>query len=306
MTTSIIYHDNCPDGFTAYWWLRRTLEIHDPSEEIIGIPASYSKDFVLSNLVHHKVYMVDIFLDAPSMLAIRFMADSCLVLDHHQTALELSKSSNFDRWAMWNNIDEAIYELAGSSDKPGNFNIVLDMNYSGAGLVAEWCGREYPQFIDHVEDRDLWKFKLADTKPVFAAVTSRAYDLATWDIIATTNIDDLIREGEGIERYRQQVVKSIAETAYVKRILGYEVWCVTAPYALGSDVAGYLAAKHPETPFAAYYVDYGDRHKYGLRSRPDGADVAVLAQMLGGGGHKHASGFEIEFQLDEIVDPHPF
>ena len=46
-------------------------------------------------------------------------------------------------------------------------------------------------------------------------------------------------------------------------------------------------------PFAATYFDTGNIREFSLRSSPDGVDVSLVAEMYGGGGHKHASGFRI-------------
>lgn len=62
-------------------------------------------------------------------------------------------------------------------------------------------------------------------------------------------------------------------------------------YAIGSDVAGRLAEREPER-FVAYFVQYGNRRKYGLRSTERGFNVAHIAETAGGGGHIHAAGFE--------------
>ena len=42
-----------------------------------------------------------------------------------------------------------------------------------------------------------------------------------------------------------------------------------------------------------YYYDLGECRFFGLRSAPDGLDVAEIAEKFGGGGHKHAAGFRI-------------
>ena len=56
-----------------------------------------------------------------------------------------------------------------------------------------------------------------------------------------------------------------------------------------SDVLNVLAQGHP---FAVAFA-YKDRMwKCSLRSAADGQDVAKIAEQFGGGGHKHAAGFE--------------
>ena len=66
-----------------------------------------------------------------------------------------------------------------------------------------------------------------------------------------------------------------------------------------SDVLNELAN---DQPFAVAYA-YKDRMwKCSLRSAADGEDVAAIAEQFGGGGHKHAAGFEAA-RIDWAIAP---
>jgi len=62
------------------------------------------------------------------------------------------------------------------------------------------------------------------------------------------------------------------------------------PYTLTSD-AGHLLAEN--FPFAGCYWDTPSGRVFSLRSRDDGMNVSKIAELYGGGGHEHASGFTI-------------
>lgn len=279
----IIHHGDCPDGFGAAWWLGLNLGPHEK------FAASYEKP--APDCTGKQVYIVDFCYPAEVLDQIAREATDLLVLDHHKTAIEyLSTTTLVPRVA--NFIEEKDRRLKGQRHLA-----LLDMNSSGVGLVSQFVVREggpqAPEFLAYIEDRDLWRWRFGDdTKLVFAAVTSRPQTEEAWNEMARGDILDLKVEGRAIERYRQQVISSIVVTAYEVTMFGRRVWCVAAPYSMGSEVAHELALRNP-TDFGAYYVDYGHRRKYGLRSLPGGADVAELAQRLGGGGHEHASGFEV-------------
>lgn len=277
--TMIIHHANCPDGFGSAW----LLEQSHPGATIVA--ASYGDP--LPDVDGLDVYLVDFCYPAEELMELRLRANFLAILDHHQTALGYVEAAGIQMFSSYG-------EYIGDREQaqPQAFAI-LDMDHSGVGLVQQYTGDTVP-FLAHVEDRDLWRFALPNTADVFAAVTSRPYTKEAWDWMESLPLEDLITEGKAISRYRDKLIEDTVLTAWLERLpTGHLVWCAASPYAIGSDVAGELAKRDPDS-FAAYFVHYGDRIRFGLRSGPDGADVAAIAEKLGGGGHKHASGFEVD------------
>lgn len=260
-----IFHDQCPDGMTAAWVVARALETVDLHGAMYDQPPSDTKG--------RTAFIVDFSYPRAVLADIVEQAESVVLLDHHQTALD---------------------DLDGFSG-PG-FRSVLDMNRSGARIAWDFFhpGVTPPAFLLAIEDRDLWRFSLPNTAEMFAAVTSRPYTLKAWDEIAAMAEDDLVREGRAINRYREQLVSLVVPLAQYGEIAGHRVPIVNCIYALGSDVAAALAVGRP---FAAYYFDHADSRHWGLRSAQDGMDVAKIAQSLGGGGHVHAAGFRTGFDF---------
>lgn len=284
----IIHHGNCPDGFGAAWWLGKQFTEHDK------FPAGYGQAPPLELCEGRFVFIVDFAYPTNDLNEIGQASAGMLVLDHHQTAHEWLKSS-------W--LPDVTEDMGGGIEE-GRRGYIYDVDRSGAGLVADYVKARWgfgaPAFMRNLQDRDLWKFELPYTNAILSAVTSRPYSDEAWNEIEAMGYDTLIFEGRGIDRYRQQLTDSAVNAAYEATILGHRVWVTACPFNVGSDVAGELAKRTPDL-FGAYYVDYGNRRRYGLRSAPEGMDVAALAERLGGGGHKHASGFEIPFHNDTIV-----
>lgn len=279
MPNVIVHHSNCPDGFGSAWLLAQHLD--GPTTVI---PATYG-DPLPEISGDDDVFLVDYCYESDTLRTIAAAAHSLLILDHHQTALgcvDAAGIPRFDSVGAW--------VLDGEQTPP--VMAIIDMDRSGVGLVMEYTGGYVP-FLAHIEDRDLWRFNLPDTPAVFAAVTSRPYTVEAWDWMESLMLEDLIAEGNAIERYRTRLIADTVATAWIGRLpTGHDVWVAASPYAIGSDVAGELAKRDPEG-FAAYFVHYGASIRFGLRSGPDGADVAAIAEGLGGGGHRHAAGFEI-------------
>lgn len=278
----IIFHGGCCDGWSAAWWLGRALlGEHDKHEGRYGEPPP--------DCTGREVWIVDFCYPGKQLQEIAGAAKTVTVIDHHQTSHGYIEG--LVGWDVCPTI-ESFCEMM--SLGPGRCIAVVDESHSGVGLVAgyvrNWLGVYPPDFLDNVEDRDLWRFQLADTAAVFAAVTSRPYTDAAWDDMLAMSNAQLVAEGEAIERYRAVLVEHCLSNAQQVELFDTIVWATAAPYMVGSDVAGELATRDPST-FAAYWIIHPDHVQWGLRSTDEGMDVAALAETVGGGGHKHASGF---------------
>jgi hypothetical protein len=280
MSNLVIFHSGCPDGFTAAWVARSVLgqepggvEFHD------GVYGQAPPDCTGRN-----VYLLDFTYPSEQMVAIFDQARSLTILDHHQTAV-----ANCDPVrTLWS-------ERWRRPGSPVGCRIELDMDRSGARLAWDhfYTRLPAPDIVKFVEDRDLWRFAYPETKDYHAALTSRPYTFEAWDEIAGMRLDTILTEGVAISRYRDQLIAQAVANADYGEVAGVVMPVANCLYAIGSDVAGALADRSMER-VAAYYLD--DRkngvRQWGLRSTPDGPDVAAIAETMGGGGHKQAAGFK--------------
>jgi hypothetical protein len=255
-TNQVLYHAQCPDGFGGAWAAWRALgdraaylavQHGDPPPELPP---------------HAHVVMVDFSYPRETILALRERVNSLAILDHHKTAEEA---------------------LRGIPDT------VFDMDKSGAMLAWEYFhpGQEPPALLRYVQDRDLWRFSLPDSREVNVAVASYPYDFDIWSGL---DVSALAEEGRAILRFRDQTVGAIVSFARIGNVGGHEV-PVTNATAHWSDVGDALLRRFPNAPFAALYFDDAEgRRRWSLRSRGD-FDVGELAKRFGGGGHRAAAGF---------------
>lgn len=276
--TMLIFHDNCPDGVGSAWWLARHID-----GNVLAHPGVYGQP--PPDVAGVDVWLLDFSYPPDVMADIAAQARSVTVLDHHQTAA----NQPWDGWEVWSSID--LFLTAGSSAR---LRVVIDQTRSGVGLVSElvrhlW-GALPPAFLANIEDRDLWRFALPDTPAVCAAVTSFPLTPDSFTLLAGWAHERLVTEGAAITRYRDMLIDQCVANARQESMFGFgDVWVAAAPYTIGSDVAGRLAERDPAR-FACYYVDRSDGRQWGLRSGPGGMDVAALAALYGGGGHRHAAG----------------
>jgi uncharacterized protein len=267
--TKIIYHKNCYDGFTAAWVTLRALQ----DTGVINIelfPVTYGDDPVEVN-EDDKIYIVDFSYPRDILEKMHTTAEFLIVLDHHKTSQANCEGLDY---------------------------CIFDMNRSGAGLAWDFFHPESgrPKLVNYVEDRDLWRFKLSDSRTISSYIGSWPMDFEKWDSLAEELENDVtgcLQQGQAIERYSALKVNELCKQVQWKEIGGYTIPVVNAPYHMGSDIGHRLLELYPEAPFAAYYLftASGDE-QWGVRGRDsDDFDVSEIAKLYGGGGHKKASGF---------------
>lgn len=260
-----IYHGNCADGFGAAWAVRKALgeiefyagKYQEPPPDVTG------KDVV----------MVDFSYKRPVLLEMVSKANSILILDHHKSAAE---------------------ELI---DLPENVQTVFDMDRSGACIAWDHFFPYMPPpiLLLHIEDRDLWRFALDSTREVQANVFSYPYDFQVWDELMQTDPAKLIADGKAIERKHFKDVHELLGVVVREMIIGgHQVPVANLPYTMTSDAGHQLAQGKP---FAACYWDTPSGRVFSLRSADDGMDVSQIARIYGGGGHRNAAGFQVEFDV---------
>lgn len=256
MKTWVLYHGDCNDGFGGAWaaWLKLGTDAK-------YVPVSHGDPPpALPDDAH--VVLVDFAYSRDEMLAMHERAATLTVLDHHKTAEEALRGLDF---------------------------AVFDMERSGAMLAWDFWhpGKPAPQLIRYVQDSDLWRFELPNSREVNAALSSYPQKFQVWREL---DVAVLAREGAAILRFKMQTVQMIVSFARVGNVGGHEVPIVNAT-AHWSDVGQGLIERFPEAPFVASYFEDADGVKrWSLRSNGE-FDVSELAKRFGGGGHRQAAGF---------------
>lgn len=289
-----IYHKNCADGFGAAWAVREALG-ESNVEFYAGVHQTPPPD-----VTDRDVIMVDFSYKRPVIEAMAAVANSIIILDHHKSALEDLEpyQINCESYA---DVPDWLEGLGFVDREP--VIAVFDMQRSGAGLAWDFFHEATrPALIDHIEDRDLWRFALPGTREIQAAVFAREYDFAEWDELMGMDIEELRQEGEAIERKHHKDVRELVNATLRYMTIGdLRVPVANLPYIFSSD-AGHLMAEG--NPFAACYWDTPEGRHFSLRSHPDGADVSEIASQYGGGGHRNAAGFRMPIGWEGDLPEH--
>lgn len=267
----VLYHDNCPDGFTAAWaaW-KKFLD----GAEYRGV--NYS-DPIPENVDGRDVFLVDFSFSAKHMHELADRASSVTVFDHHKTAKEALGTFTRGR-------------------------VVFDMNRSGAGITwdelhpssANWIGIR-PKLISYVEDRDLWRWALPSSREVSEYIFATPRTFPDWDRLAATieqEFDAVVQGGLILLQSKRIRVATVCRNVRWLDFDGVMIPMVNSSWDM-SEIGEYLCQQHPEAPAGGYYFDRTDKRQWGFRSRGE-FDVSTLCKEYGGGGHKNAAGFESE------------
>jgi len=261
----VIYHANCIDGYTAAWaaWLK----YGDVGTEYVA--ASYGD--TAPTVEGRDVLVVDFSYPREVMLGMREVASSLLVLDHHKTAQAALEGLPFAKF---------------------------DMNRSGAGMTwDELHTSERPWLVDYVEDRDLWRWALRDSKEVNAWIGAvRRDEFASWTTLNGEGLQAARARGEAVLTFVDRYVSEMVEQARLVDFEGHRIPIVNAPYINISELVGKLAES---APFALGWFHRADGlYAYSLRSRgAEGVDVSEIAKKYGGGGHRNSAGFALAERL---------
>lgn len=295
--TMCIYHGNCTDGFGAAWVVRKALG--SGVEFLAGVYGQEPPDVAGKDVV-----IVDFSYKYEVLAALARRANSVIVLDHHKSAAEdLARFEPFHAGVEEDTRRDdgttllgwkTAHVMANSQSGP-SIACCFDMNRSGAMLAWDhyFPNQEPPQLLRHIEDRDLWLFKLEGTREIQANLFSYPYDFEVWDQLMAADVLTLVSDGAAIERkHHKDVAELVGVTKRRLSIGGFDVPVASLPYTLTSD-AGHLMAQGE--PFAACYWDTPTGRVFSLRSTDEGIDVSEIANQYGGGGHRNASGFRVPF-----------
>jgi oligoribonuclease NrnB/cAMP/cGMP phosphodiesterase (DHH superfamily) len=270
MKPIVIYHKGCADGIGAAWCFWSVYG--DSMEYIEGVYQTPPPD-----VTGRDVYLLDFSYKRNVVADMCMFANKVTLIDHHITALE-------DLWDL--SLNYKNFDLANSSTKHSGARLAWDYVLSKNNLL-----RERPKLIDYIEDRDLWKFKLPNTREIMMSVFSYPLSIEQLDVLMTFPIQQFINEGQVLVRKQNRDIKELIKTTERSMTLdGHLVKVYNVNYFFASDL-GSLATLNE--PFVATYFDTKDYRVFSLRSSATGLDVSEIARKYGGGGHREAAGFRV-------------
>lgn len=276
----VLYHANCLDGLGAKY----------AAWTVLGEAATYKAVQYDSDVPDYPytqddtVYILDFSYPREALMALHEKVGRLVVLDHHASAAKALAGLDF---------------------------AVFDMNRSGATIAWEFFhpGEPCPILLQLLEDRDLRRFKNDLTRPITAALYSKAIwqEMAFMDALRksteyacqnkvakcaeTEVLVEVLSHGLVLLEIERGVIDSfIAKQKYtVRRYEGYSVVLYNTT-SLISEL-GEALCKHTGADVSmSYFINNEGKVIFSFRSSPDGPNVSILAEQLGGGGHEHSAG----------------
>ena len=274
----VLYHAGCLDGFASAFavWLTKgsaaqylAVKYQEPVPALRGATLEDPAD----------VLIVDFSYPAAALLELANRPDirSVVVLDHHESASA---------------------ELSGLPPHP-KLNIRFDMTKSGAVLTWEYLypDKPVPELFLLVQDGDLWHWKRPDAPAVTTALyrgIRRKFEtwkplLEAWETGAR---HDLCTAGTAISQADDQTLYILERGAVpITGPNGEPGLSVNTP-VLKNDIAERILTSRPEIAWVSVWHESNGVRHFALRSRKGGpCDVAAIAALHGGGGHRSAAGY---------------
>jgi hypothetical protein len=293
--TLVIYHADCLDGLGAAWSAFCKLGNHARY-----IPARHGDEFPAFE-AGAVIYILDFSYPPEQLLAAAGRAGQIILIDHHITAMEQCEAffhRSFSAGLSASKTHEAPPESeAMAQSLPENLALHFDMAQSGCVLAWRhfFPERQPPKILLHIEDRDLWRFKLAGTREITSALYERMP--ITLPEMGTIDLDELLQIGRMYVEFHQKIVKRLEKIAHPVMLNGQKGLAVNASSSFSSELGHVLAEKSGTFGMTYQYDGRKQKWQFSLRSIGD-YDVGHLAQAFGGGGHKNAAGF--------VLDDNPF
>jgi len=275
--TLILYHAQCNDGAASMWSAWKKLG--DSANYLaIGKLSKQNSSILKKCLNSNHIFMCDMMLEMPEIEKIIENNITITILDHHITNIEKIKKYQFNV-----NVQKYIK----------NFS---NVEKSGGGLTWDFFHKKpRPLIIDYIEDSDLWKFNLPNSKIIYTYLLqfswySNKKIIDIFNNLEKLNANELYKLSIPIYDYANSIIKKNLNRVGKCLVLNtYEVPILNTSQFISET--GNIMAKNEK--FAIIWsMNNNGSIRVSLRSDKNGINVGQLATKLGikGGGHIHAAG----------------
>lgn len=295
----IIYHKNCPDGFTGFYLFIKTKQW--TSKPVVYPDMPHAK-YHPPDIKGKNVIIIDVAYKPEIVKEISKKANKILFIDHHVS--------------IKNDIDSLKLE------KP--HEVVYDVNRSGASLVWEYFygNRELmPTFVKYIEDNDIGKWEYDETLPFMTTLSVKfnmepTFDnLKKWDKLLDDDfINKMVENGKIYNEYKQYLIDENSKKYSIMKFPSKKIskkYKIKGKYKVAVincgcpsvSLVGKQIVETVDCDFAIIWNYKVKDERYIVSLRSNKTDISKIAKALGGGGHKYAGAFSFssnDFTLDEM------
>ena len=260
----VLYHKGCRDGFGAAWAAWRKF---GRNADYIGVNHDEPPP---KNLKGKDVYLLDFVYPLETTKKLLGTVKFLTAIDHH---ISVEKSTKLAH------------------------KYSYDIKHSGAVLAWKYFhpSKKIPTLLKYIEDIDIWKLALPNTRELTASLETYELDFFLWNQIArdcesTGGKKRYLEEGKAILKYQNALVKKALKDAEEVRFLGHRALAVNFTLALNSEIGDAMRKKG--VPLGIIWQRRAGKLIVSLRST-DKIDSSKIAARFGGGGHKRAAAFRL-------------
>lgn len=172
-------------------------------------------------------------------------------------------------------------------------------------LVWKYFKKEPPEFVKYIQDMDLWKFTLKDSKNFMSGIPDLKEKYTSKNINFILNMfnfdyfnkkkEEIINKGKIITEHQKDFVLRSIFYGKIIKFHNYKTFIINTQFNSGI-FADFLFKKKEYKDIdilITWYKEYkNNQFLFSLRKNPKSkADLSKLAKIYGGGGHISAAGF---------------
>jgi uncharacterized protein len=260
------YHANCTDGAASAAVIKKKYPEAQCYPVTHGDPLPVAVDKKI-------LYIVDFSFDVERLRQLKHQAKEVRWYDHHKTSLPTYEKL---KWG------------------------VLNLQESGASLTwkQEYPQQPLPKILEYVRDKDLFEWKLPDSRAISMYLKNEAQILdpssefwkkilERWD---EKEFRQMVEKGEIALQTQRAAILTGLKNGFEVNFHGHRALAVN--WSLEASDIGEVIYKELDYPVAILFYYSGDHWTFSLRSNR--VDVSELALKYGGGGHPGAAGFRQE------------
>lgn len=301
------------------------------------IPYNYEDTINLPDInPGEQWYIVDLCLNRVLLETIKTLVENdCKVvyIDHHQSGIDFFESLSDEEKSIIDNPNVIFYwdtDCSGSlatwiyismddaeRKHPASINWNYPENKEPKYGIFQLSSRpegwviSIPLIVRYVNDYDIWKFNIPDTKAFhvgFECETDKHPMADIWKTLFANDsgsrltINQIINNGRANIEYQKSLYHTICDKGFPATIkvddIDYNVYVCNSPIGNSS----LFGDKLNEYDMCIAYHFNGTDAKFSFYSRENGMHVNEFAEKFGGGGHPHAAGCSSE-ELFWMINP---
>lgn len=270
----IIFHENCSDGLCA-----AAITSYITGDSIcIPSPAGKTHELKLpaSQFPSEAIYLVDLSATEETVAKWESLGYKVTMFDHH----EIGPGIRFKE------------------------TDIHDKTRSGAMIMYDFWANHRPirikdlnrYLVEYVQDRDLWQWKLPNSKEVSAYLSTVEPTVPAWiEVLIKISIIDAAHLGGILLKKQDQIVKQHVKKARFGSHSQTGDYAQVFATVHQSEIGNMILMNNPNVKVVFIY----NGETCSLRANNQ-FNCAEFCQQRGGGGHKNAAGFPCSMVFPEF------